>query len=583
MSKLRVSKKSVLVGAVLVIAAAVLVVWMVMAQMNGSETADQPYAGHGGTFKNTLADMDTPDPSIAYKDGFYYMTFTHNGADIMVMKARTLDFKDAERKVVWYPPVGTAYSSALWAPEIQYLQGKWYIYFAADDGANENHRMYALEADADDPMGSYTFRGQITDETDRWAIDGLVLEHEESLYFVWSGWEGEVNIAQNTYIAPMSDPLTISGPRVLLSEPDLEWERAGGPPYINEGQAFLKKDGRVFMLYSGAGSWTPHYSIGMLALKPGGDPLEPMDWEKSEQPLMTMDEEAGVYGPGHNTIAPSPDGTEQWNVYHATSGIGDGWSNRRARAQRVLWDENGMPELGSPLPLDAAIPMPSGSGVFHAAHAEALEDGGLRYTHLPLGKGAATEAPLLLHYRNTTGSEVTVTAEPAGGAPVELVLSPLAGDETGYAYAVLEVGQGGQSLVLSELSGEGAEILAVEIPRYEAEYAQSLGLTAATNPFASGTGIVEGTEGGELVFPAVIVPASGTYTVRIAAGGREEDELSLSVETGGKEETVQLPPSQRNEFPVVEHTISLRQGVNSITLKPAKGSIAFDYIDIIRK
>lgn len=186
---------------------------------------DEVYKGHGGTFKNTLAEIDTPDPSVIYKDGYYYMTFTHNGTDIMVMKSLTLDFRQAERKVVWYPPAETAYSANLWAPELQYIRGSWYIYFAADDGQNENHRMYVLQADSGDPLGSYTFKGQVTDSSNKWAIDGLAMEVDGELYFVWSGWEGEANAAQNTYIAPMSDPLTISGPRVLLSEPLLPGSR----------------------------------------------------------------------------------------------------------------------------------------------------------------------------------------------------------------------------------------------------------------------------------------------------------------------------------------------------------------------
>lgn len=296
-------KRRLMYAAALLLGIAVIVIVGVIGmKQTNSGRADGPYNGHGGTFKNPLIDMDTPDPSVVYKDGYYYMTFTHHGTDVMVMKSRTIDFKQAEKKVVWYPPIDTMYSANLWAPEIQYIRGKWYIYFAADDGQNENHRMYALEAAGDDPLGEYEFKGQITDETNKWAIDGLAMEHEGQLYFVWSGWEGDVNIRQNTYIAPMSDALTISGPRVMLSSPDQEWEMAGGPPYIQEGQSILYRDGRVFIVYSGAGSWTPFYSLGLLALKDGGDPLQPEDWEKAAGPLMTMDEEAGVYGPGHNSF-----------------------------------------------------------------------------------------------------------------------------------------------------------------------------------------------------------------------------------------------------------------------------------------
>ncbi|MDQ6419379.1 family 43 glycosylhydrolase [Paenibacillus sp. LHD-117] len=570
-------------GAIWLLVLAILGTWMVNENMNKPNRAIAPYAGHGGTFKNTLASIDTPDPSIAYKDGFYYMTFTHNGTDVMIMKSRTLDFKDAEKKVVWYPPVDTAYSSGLWAPEIQHIRGKWYVYFAADDGENENHRMYALEADTEDPMGSYTFKGQITDESNRWAIDGLVLEHEEKLYFVWSGWEGDVNIAQNTYIAPMSDPLTISGPRVLLSAPELEWERAGGPPYINEGQSLLKKDGRVFLVYSGAGSWTPHYSLGMLALKPGGDPLNPADWTKSEQPLMAMDDEAGVYGPGHNSFAASPDGSEDWIVYHATSGIMDGWNNRKARAQRVAWGEDGLPMFGKPLSLDTAIPVPSGSGVFLAEHATPVE-GGLRFEGMPLGVGAAKEAPLLLHYRNDSGQEASARIESEGGQPADVALPPLDEGETGYAYAVIGFPEGSRSVTIGGLDG-GATVTAIEIPRYEAEYAQGTGgMLAEENPFSSGSGVMRssGEEGEAISFASVIVPESAEYTIRLAVSNPSGEEMKLTVRAGGKKTTVAVPSTERSAFPVLEIKMPLREGVNSITLEPTAAAISVDYMDIVR-
>jgi len=398
-----------------------------MSDRSPDASANGTYAGHGGTFKNALADIDTPDPSVVYKDGYYYMTFTHNGTDVMVMKSRTLDFRGAERKIVWYPPVDTMYSANLWAPEIQFIRGKWYIYFAADNGLNDNHRMYALEADTDDPMGSWTFRGQVTDETNKWAIDGLALELDDKLYFIWSGWEGDVNIAQNTYIAPMSDPLTVSGPRVLLSKPDLDWERMGGPPYINEGQAILKRNGRTFLFYSGAGSWTPFYSIGMLVLEPGADPLVPENWKKAEQPLLTMNDEGGVYGPGHNSFTTSPDGTEDWIVYHATSGISDGWNNRKARAQRVIWSEDGMPSFGPALPLETAIAAPSGSGVFRAEHASSA-GGALTFDLLP--SSVDTTVPVLVHYTNESGASVAAALS-ANGAPagdVELAVFRLSDD-----------------------------------------------------------------------------------------------------------------------------------------------------------
>ncbi len=539
------------------------------------------YNGHGGMFKNTLAEIDTPDPSVVYRNGFYYMTFTHHGADIMVMKSRTLDFRSAERKVVWYPPAETAYSANLWAPEIQYLQGKWYIYFAADDGDNANHRMYVLEGESDDPMGSYTFKGQLKDDAGKWAIDGLAMEHEGKLYFVWSGWEGDVNEAQNTYIAPMSDPWTISGPRVLLSRPELDWERGGGPPYINEGQSLLYKDGRAFIVYSGAGSWTPLYSLGMLALKPGGNPLEPADWTKAQEPLLAMDEEAGVYGPGHNSFVPSPDGSETWLVYHATSGPADGWNNRKARAARVEWDENGLPVFGKPQPLATPVRMPAGMGVIRAK--DAVRDGDrLIFGDIPSTVEAS--APVLVHYRNAAGSEAAARIGTDAGQAAELKLAPTEADSIGYAYGQVGLREGMNELMV-EAAGSGAEVLAVEIPRYEAEWAAFEGNAAEEeNPYAS-RGAAAGLygEGDSLRFANVSVPRGGKYTVSVSVlNPGDGAELSLAA-NGGRRSAVKLKAQERNAAAVYEAELELKAGENELVLFDSQGSFIIDYVDIWRR
>lgn len=73
---------------------------------------------------------------------------------------------------------------------MQYVQSRWFTYFAASDGDNASHRMYVLESQSQsqDPQGDYTFRGKLADPTDQWAIDGTTFEHGGQLYFLWSGW-----------------------------------------------------------------------------------------------------------------------------------------------------------------------------------------------------------------------------------------------------------------------------------------------------------------------------------------------------------------------------------------------------------
>ncbi|WP_219836992.1 family 43 glycosylhydrolase [Paenibacillus sp. R14(2021)] len=570
---------AVLAAAVLLVGAAVIGVWVLKDSAKDEKEITAHYNGHGGTFKNTLAEIDTPDPSVIYKDGYYYMTFTHNGADIMVMKSRTMDFKQAERKVVWYPDIGTRYSAELWAPEMQFLQGKWYIYFAADDGLNENHRMFVLEADTDDPMGSYTFKGQITDDTNKWAIDGLAMELNDKLYFVWSGWESDINIQQNTYIAPMSDPLTISGPRVLLSEPDLEWERAGGPPFINEGHSILHHNGQVHIVYSGAGSWTPFYALGMLTLKECADPLVALNWTKAQEPILKMDEVAGVYGPGHNSFVTSPDGTEQWIVYHATTAPTDGWGNRKARAQKLVWDKAGNLQIGKPLSLDTAIEVPAGTGVFKADAASA----DVSFDLIP--STIQTTAPLLIHYQNGTEDKVRAKVSVNGEQTADAELPKVLG--AGYAYTDIALAAGMNEIHITMDGGQG-RIEAIELPRYEAEYAAAgTQGEAEENLFSSAGGkvVIATGEGEALRFANIQVPVSGAYEIRLAAANFSGSDAELQIRAdgiGSKGSSIVFPNGKRNNYQTHSVTLQLKAGKNAIILENATSEVHVDYMDILR-
>ncbi|AMV40825.1 family 43 glycosylhydrolase [Planctomyces sp. SH-PL62] len=304
------------------------------------------------------------DPWVyRHDDGWYYVTYT-TGSDVVLRRSRTISgLGGAESRVVWTPTPGAPFSRELWAPEVHHLRGRWYVYVAADDGDNANHRMYVLENTAADPFeGAFLLKGKIADPaSDRWAIDGSVLRlgsgDSERLYFVWSGWEGDVNVDQRLYIAPMSDPTTISGPRVELSRPTFPWEKAAGPPTINEGPQAIVRDGRMFLIYSAAGSWSDSYCLGMLSAKADADPLDPASWTKTPEPVFAGGD--GVVAPGHCSFTKSPDGTEDWIVYHAAKKPGSGWS-RSVRAQPFRWNDDGFPVFGAPIPPDAPIPVPAG-------------------------------------------------------------------------------------------------------------------------------------------------------------------------------------------------------------------------------
>ena len=309
------------------------------------------------TFANPVA-VRGADPWVIRFQTNYFLcqSASFNNAVQVNRAARLEDIGQDHWSIVWKAPKETAYSKQIWAPELRRLRGKWYIYVAADDGDNADHRMYVLEGNSEDPQGTFSLRGKIAAPTDRWAIDGTVLEMPDGkLYFIWSGWEGTNDVAQNLYIAPMSNPWTISGERVCLSRPELDWEKRDQPP-INEGPETLWHNGKLFIIYSASGAWGDDYCLGQLQWN-GGDVLNPRSWTKKPTPVFSSTKT--VFGPGHCSFVKSPDGKEDWIVYHAHVRQGSGWS-RDIRIQPFTWNTDGSPNFGQPVVPHTPLPVPSG-------------------------------------------------------------------------------------------------------------------------------------------------------------------------------------------------------------------------------
>lgn len=314
-------------------------------------------------FNNPIVDPGA-DPWILQKDGYYYYMHTA-GNEVQIRRTRKITgasgLAAAGASYTFYPPA--PYNQEVWAPEIHFLQGKWYLYYAADDGNNNNHRMFVAEAT--DPLGPYTNVVKITDSTDRWAIDGTVLvKSDGSLYFVWSGWAGATSGDQNIYIAPMSDPKTISGPRVNLSTTSYSWEKVNGStPMINEGPEILKRNGKTCIVYSANGAWTDNYCLGFFA-NTDGNYLNAASWTKNASSIFQtyVGGDGSVYAPGHCSFTTSVDGTEDWIVYHAALYQGAGWY-RNVRAQRFTWNANDTPNFGHPIPTGVTLTAPSGEDI----------------------------------------------------------------------------------------------------------------------------------------------------------------------------------------------------------------------------
>lgn len=266
--------------------------------------------------------------------------------------------------VVWQAPDEGPVSRQIWAPELHRLDGRWYIYFAASDGRNQNHLSYVLESSGDDPFGPYELHGplQTGDVAGEpvWAIDLTVLERGGLRYAVWSGWDRPGSDRQYLYIARLATPTQLAGARVRIAEnaehPWEETDEPGASRGLAEGPEVFSHGGRTFLTYSCGASWLPSYKVGMLELI-GDDPLSPDSWRKADRPLL---ESAGAtFGVGHGCFVASTDGSQTWYVYHAKLSRTPGWE-RVIFAQPVAFDGNGAPSLGPAIQPAEAHTRPQG-------------------------------------------------------------------------------------------------------------------------------------------------------------------------------------------------------------------------------
>ncbi|MBQ3550283.1 MAG: glycoside hydrolase family 43 protein [Clostridia bacterium] len=274
--------------------------------------------------------FEARDPSIVFFEGKYYHCYSTSEALFVAVGETLQDLCTAKPTLVYTPEQGKEYSKELWAPELHIINGKCYIYVACDDGNNKNHRMYVLTNDSSDPTLTYRLFGKLSDSTNKWAIDGTVFEYGNELYTVWSGWEGDVNVCQNLYIAKMSNPSTISSERVMISTPEYDWEKKNCDgvhlPFINEGPFCFEKNGELMIFYSASGSWANNYCIGLLRFK-NGDLLDKNNWVKQSFPALCNAD--GWNGPGHCTVF-SANETDYIAFHNYDEGKTKGWDNVHA-------------------------------------------------------------------------------------------------------------------------------------------------------------------------------------------------------------------------------------------------------------
>lgn len=299
-------------------------------------------------YNNPIAEQRA-DPWV-YKstNGNYYLIATVPEYDRIVLRSsKTINgLCNADEKVIWKKHDKGDMAVHIWAPELHYIKGKWYVYFAAAPSDNEwEIRIWVLSNSSADPMlGEWKEEGRVFTENDSFSLDATVFEHKGKQYMIWAQ---DVGDGTGLFLSEMQTPTKLTGHELIITRPEFSWERMKYS--VNEGPAVLKKHGKIFVSYS-ASATNHNYCMGLLWINMEADLFELNNWHKSPGPVFYTNDDEKRFGPGHNSFTLSEDGETDVLIYHARdfkniTGHELNDPNRATRARAIKWTESGFPDF----------------------------------------------------------------------------------------------------------------------------------------------------------------------------------------------------------------------------------------------
>ena len=246
---------------------------------------------------DTQIPVPLADPFILLHDGIYYAYGTHSDNGIEVYSSNDL-------KTWKY--VGLALNKSdswaerwFWAPEIYEVNGKFYMYYSADE--------HICVAVADSPTGPFIQNKKEPMITEQKSIDNsLFIDDDGTPYLTFVPF----NDGNNIWIAELEpDLMTVKKetmqPCIHVSQ---AWEEVW--PRVNEGPFILKHDGLYYMTYSANSYESPFYGVGCATAT---DVMG--TWTKYENNPI-LQNPGNLVGVGHSAMFTDKDGNMRI-VYHA--------------------------------------------------------------------------------------------------------------------------------------------------------------------------------------------------------------------------------------------------------------------------
>ena len=218
-------------------------------------------------------------------------------------------------------------NKALWAPSVIEKDGKYYIFFSANDIQNNDQEGGIGVAVSNRPQGPFRDHigkpliGKFYHEAQ--PIDGFVFRDDDGKhYFIYGGW-------RHCNIAMLNDDFN-----GFIPFPDGETFHSITPEGYVEGPFMFRKDGKYYFMWS-EGGWTgPDYRVAYAISDKIEGPYKRIDTILKQDPEIAT-------GAGHHSVIHNKKDDSWYIVYHRRP-LGETDGNHRVTCiDKMEFDEEG--------------------------------------------------------------------------------------------------------------------------------------------------------------------------------------------------------------------------------------------------
>ena len=308
-------------------------------------------------FSNPVSDLYLADPFCFLHKGTYYAIGTGEAEAVgekFGMVSPMLRSADLQR---WEPvgpvlePAADERGGSIWAPEIVERDGTFFLYYHA----NGNGRGFRIRvATSSSPTGPYRDAYQALTDVARndFAIDFNAFIDDDGqayLFYATDFYDSNATTFRGTALVMdrlSPDMTTLAGQPRMVMRAHWPWQLflhdrlMGGVRadwYTLEGPCVVKRHGKYYCFYSGGNYQNDTYGVNYLVADAITGPwTEAGGGFRGPQIMRTVP--GKVLGPGHNSIVTSPDGQQDFIVYHAWDPT---MKARQMWIDPLLWTDHG--------------------------------------------------------------------------------------------------------------------------------------------------------------------------------------------------------------------------------------------------